>query len=319
MVILSFLNGNLGLHFRKHKDGGMMTLALAGIILLTFVLGLLFEFLYEIDMFSEQDIYQDATSYVFIIDNSGSMSGNDPDGLRYSAISRIMAEKDDSFPYAVYSFSDSVVVDRAIAPISDGNNELGPKYLGGTSLKLALTTVLDEYENKFSYEMGDAPKFLVLSDGYATDIGLFRKIDPVLKRYAKTNISVSTVGLGNPDEALMQRIADETGGVYINVDDVDSLEDSMKQAITKYGEDKYARTLYTRRSVPRLNFVYAIMRILFTSILGILMSLAMLFATGKSEDSSMIIGSSLITGAIAGILMESGINLLGIAPAENQT
>lgn len=318
MVVVSLLSENLGYHISKHHDGGQITLALLAIIVLSLLLGTLFEFIYEIDMFSEQDKYLEPTSYVFIIDNSGSMGGmggNDEEGLRYSAIEQIISKKDSSFPYAVYSFGDYVNVERALAPVSSGNNEFQPEANGGTNMKLALQTVFDDYENGLKDQMGNAPKVLLLSDGYAGDIGWFSSIDKLMKSYAKNNITISTVGLGSPDDTLMQQIADATGGVYISVDDVELLEDSMANAITQNSEDRYARTLYTQRNVPKLDFVYGLMRVLFTAILGIMISCAMLFATGKGEDSELIVLSSVITGIIGGLLMELGINLLGISPA----
>ena len=56
------------------------------------------------------------------------------------------------------------------------------------------------------------------------------------------------------------------------------------------------------------------MRIVFTAILGILISSAILFATGKGEDDQLILLTSVITGVLAGIILESGINLLYIPP-----
>lgn len=314
MLIVSLVSENLTYHVARHHDGGKITLALIAIIILSLILGTFFEFIYEIDMFSEKDKNLEPSSYVFIIDNSGSMEGNDSEGLRYDSIEEIISKKDLSFPYAVYSFGSSVAVERALAPISAGNNEFQHEANGGTAMKLALTTVYDEYQNGLKDQMGKAPKVLLLSDGYAGDIGWFSGIDKLLKSYAKSNITISTVGLGNSDEALMQQIADATGGVYVSVEDVGMLDDLMQHAITQSSEDRYARTLYTLRNVPKLDFVYGLFRILFTSVLGILISCAMLFATGKGDDSETILISSVITGILGGFLLEIGINVFGISP-----
>ena len=311
MVFVNMHNDNLGYHVAKHHDGGQIFLVLLGIIILTFGLGILFEFLYEIDFSSERKMYQEPTSYVFIIDNSGSMEGNDPEGLRYSAIKEIMAGKEENFPYAVYSFSNDVIQERALAPISAGNNDLQPQNLGGTMIKLALDTVYTDYETTLKDGLGVAPKFLILSDGHASDVGLFRPIKNTLKQYAKANIPISAVGLGGADEKLMRQIAETTGGVYVSADNVATLEEAMKQAMTEESEVEQ-RTLYTYRTVPNANALYALMRILFTAILGVLISCAMLFATGKGEDSEMILVSSVITGILAGVLLEVGINFFRI-------
>ena len=67
-----------------------------------FILGTLFEFIYERDFFSEMKGYQEPTSYIFLIDNSGSMNTNDPQAIRYDAIEKIVSKQADDFPYAVY-------------------------------------------------------------------------------------------------------------------------------------------------------------------------------------------------------------------------
>jgi len=56
------------------------------------------------------------------------------------------------------------------------------------------------------------------------------------------------------------------------------------------------------------------MRIIFTALLGILISTAMVFITGKDKDMDRIFITSIITGALAGLLLEVGINALSIAP-----
>ena len=310
MCIVSMVNDNLSYHVSKHHDGGKIALALGAVSLLALILGILFEWIYEIDFFGKPGGYQEPTSYVFLIDNSGSMETSDPDGLRYQAIPKIIETQDADFLYAVYSFNNGVKEERALAPVSAGNNEYTPVNSGGTQIRETLKVMYRDYEKELKSQLGDAPKFLLLSDGYATDIGFFSSINGILRDYAETPITISTVGLGDTDDTLMQQIADDTGGVYLSVDHVDQLEQSMQQAMEESGENKYARTLYTYRNVPGLDFLYGIMRILFTAILSIMISASMLFATGKGEDDRMILLSSAVTGILAGAVLELGINIL---------
>lgn len=315
MLLVGMMNGNLSYHVARFHDGGSIAAALVLILVLSLVVGILFEFLYEINFSSQEDIYQEPTSYIFLIDDSGSMDSNDPEGLRYKAISEIISEKDGEFPYAVYSFSDGLSEERALAPVNAGNNEFNTfETYGGTMMKTALSKLYDQYKQDSQNLLGAAPKFLLLSDGYAQDIGFFSSIDSVLKSYKKSKMAISTVGFGAPDDELMQQIADETGGIYINVDDISQLEDAMEVAITTNAEDTAVRTLYTYRNVPNLSWLYGILRILFLSILGILISVSSLFTTGRGEDSEMILVSSIITGIAAAVLMELGINTLRIPP-----
>lgn len=315
MLLVSMMNGNLSYHVARFHDGGSITAALVLILVLSLVLGILFEFLYEINFSSQEDIYQEPTSYIFLIDDSGSMENNDPGCIRYKAISEIISEKDGEFPYAVYSFNDGFSEERALAPISVGSNEFNShEAYGGTMMKTALSQLHDLYKQDSQNLLGAAPKILLLSDGYAQDIGFFSSIDSVLKSYKKSKFAISTVGFGAPDGELMQQIADETGGIYINVDDISQLEDAMEVAITTNAEDTAVRTLYTYRNVPNLGWLYGILRILFLSILGILISVSSLFSTGRGEDSELIFISSIITGIVAAVLMELGINTLRIPP-----
>lgn len=314
MCIVNLANGNLTEHAAKHHDGKKIGLALMIVIVLSLIFGTIFEGIYEIDFFGKDNGYLNPTSYVFIIDNSGSMESNDPEGMRYQAIDKIIDDKDDDFLYAVYSFNNGITQERALAPVSDGKNELTPVNRGQTEIRSTLESLFDDYKGYLKPQLGDAPKFLLLSDGYASDIGMFSSIDGVLRDYAKSNITISTVGLGDVDTELMQQIADDTGGVYINVNDIDQLEQSMQKAINESGDNKYARTFYTYRNVPSLDVLYGIMRVLFTAILSVFISASMLFATASGKDDKLILLTSLITGILAGLLLELCINLLYISP-----
>ena len=265
-----------------------------------FILGTLFEFIYERDFFSEMKGYQEPTSYIFLIDNSGSMNTNDPQAIRYDAIEKIVSKQADDFPYAVYGFSNGTWVQRELAPAYEGVGALDRSAGGGTEIKV-----------------GSAPKVLLLSDGVATDIGIFSSIDTILDKYSKADLPVSTVGLGSSvDEELMQQIADETGGVFISSADIDNLEEAMQNAISSYSDDRYARTLYTHRRVPSLNILYALMRIVFMGVLSVGISLSMLFvAADTSKDEDLVLKSSLITGVLAGLIMELAINMLNLPPS----
>ena len=125
---------------RKGSRRGAVGLLLLGGILLT-LLAMLFEWVYEIEATTEQ---HDPTSYVFVVDDSGSMEGNDPNRSRFAAIPTVLGEADDAFPFMVYRFSNEVGILRDMAPASDGIPPLAGSQEGGTSLKAALNAVLDD-------------------------------------------------------------------------------------------------------------------------------------------------------------------------------
>ena len=265
----------------------------------------LFETIYEIG--GRLDI-KEPSSYLFLLDDSGSMETNDPDFKRYAAISEILKDKDSDFPYAVYSFSDDIVCLRELSLKGDIAEEYAmPDGQGNqTNIKKTLEEILTAFENGEIPDQ-EAPKVLLLSDGYASDIGWVRTIRGLLKRYVNAGISISTVGLGSSvDENLMTKIARETGGVYINVEDAQQLEEAMKNAITSSSK----RDLLTLRNVARWDVLYCVERIVFMALLGVAVGIAMMIAAGvSSRDADITVISAIGKAILAGILLEVLINV----------
>ncbi|MCD7949279.1 MAG: VWA domain-containing protein [Erysipelotrichaceae bacterium] len=313
VFIFSLINGNLG--FSHYSIGMNLGLLLIGLVIVL-VISTILEGIYEINFYT--NTYSEPSSYVFIIDNSGSMSTSDPDALRYAAIEDIISNKDNSFPYAIYSFSDSVTCIREVAAKSEGLDEYEPINSGGTAIKGTLQQLLSDYKDGTLTGLGDNPKFLLLSDGYATDIGVFSNISSTLKDYVKNNITISTVGLGNTDDDLMQQIALDTGGVYIDIDDAKDLESAMSTAITDTSDELYQRHFFKYRHVLKLDTLYAFMHIIFTAIIGMLISVLSLFATGRDNDKKIVFISGIVTSVIGALLLELGINAIGL-PASVMT
>ena len=313
-LIYQMVNDNLGRHVYYHHDTSKLALSIIACLLSAFLLAIVFEFIYELNFFNKNAFtYNEPTSYIFIIDDSGSMTSSDPEGLRYEAIEEIIEDQDDDFYYAVYSFNDDLKLERELSPKSDGEIDYDPENNGGTTIRTSLDEIFEAYEEGKLDGLGDNPKFLLLSDGYATDISVFDTIGSVLKQYINGGFTISTVGLGNADDELMQEIADQTGGVYISVDEADELEDAMQSAITSTSDDLYSRTLFTYRYVLSLNIVYALLRVIFLSLLGFIVSISMLFCSGKGDDEQMIFISSIITAFVGALLVELGINVLGFS------
>ncbi|MBE6679642.1 MAG: VWA domain-containing protein, partial [Ruminococcaceae bacterium] len=132
--------------------------AVLGLVVL-FIASGAFEFLYEL----EKRNYTKPSSYVFVIDDSGSMTGSDPRMQRVAAIDAIMAKEAADFPYAVYRFTGEVELVRDMAPYQQGEIiEFNPT--GGTDIVLALSRAIDDIKAG-TLKGGTAPKILLLSDG----------------------------------------------------------------------------------------------------------------------------------------------------------
>lgn len=274
-------------------------------VVLVFGLGVLFQWIYGLD--SKRQITE-PTSYVFVIDDSGSMEGNDPNQERYNAIRSVMLSMPDSFDYMVYGFSDSTYIIRDMAPKSAGIADISGNSYGGTSIKGALTQVLDDWENGV-WDGGESPKVILLTDGYATDIGMFSSPNKVLQRYANAQINVSTVGLGSVDVSLMDKIAKMTGGVFVDVKDVSDLADAMASAISHYS----SKDLLSARYQPNLNFLFGFLRVLFLSILGMLIGFAATIAYGFPESVTISLIGSAVKAVIGALLMELGTGVFGFS------
>ena len=274
--------------------------------ILFFVLSSFFQFLYGLN---SEKVAQDPTSYIFVVDSSGSTQESDPNFLRYQAIEEVIAGMPDDFPYMIYGFSDDVRLIREMKPVSEGLGDIPAESSGGTSIRGALTQVFDDYENKL-WEDNGYPKVILLTDGYATDIGLFSPIGRILKKYAKENISISAVGLGEVDRELMEKIADTTNGIFLQVEDVSQLKDAMTDAAKQYSE---VRNLLSVRTVQDNDWLYAVMRVAFLTLLGMALGMLMLIASTKEGDVMLILISSAVKSFVGALLMEAGVQGLGVS------
>lgn len=269
---------------------------IAGVILVA-ALGALFQWIYGM---SFGQAVTNCTSYVFVVDDSASTASTDPAGKRYLAIPQVLSDMPEAFPYSVYSFSDDVYELRAMAPRSEGNGSFEPMTLGGTAIKTALDAIICAYEAG-EWSGGDAPKVILMSDGYATDVGLFHsELNNVLRKYAKNGVSISTVGLSEADERLMSKIARSTGGVFLNVDDASQLSSAMATAATHYS----SRDLLSTRFSSHLGFLFGLMRVVFIGILGTLIGIIAWLASGATASMNLTLVSSAVKSLIGALAME---------------
>ena len=161
-VVSGAFDKNSVLYANAGRMLGYLLIGTLGVLLLSSLL----EFLYEL---SPKHKEIEATSYIFILDESGSMSMNDPDGLRYQAIPEIMKEENAGFPYMVYTFSDDTQIAREMGPFDDEYNEIPIKSDGETTIFGTVIKVLNDYKNGV-WDGGANPKIIFLTDGAATDL-----------------------------------------------------------------------------------------------------------------------------------------------------
>lgn len=276
--------------------GALLILFAAGAVV--FAAAALFQWLYSL---SFEQAVTEPTSYIFMIDDSESMLDSDPQKERYAAIPSVLAGMNKDFPYMVYRFADDIERIKDMGPMSEEVSVPNGAVAGRTAIRRALSQVIADHEAGV-WTGGDCPKVILLTDGHATDMNALREIDPVLERFAAANICVSTVGFGQADDKLLERIAQKTGGVFVDVVDVSELSEAMMSAAGHQAE----RDLLSARKMDGLNTLYGILRVLFLTILGTTIGLLMAIAYGFRGSVSLIAASSGIKALVGALLMELG-------------
>ena len=268
-----------------------------------FLLGILFEFLYEICGGFKNG---EPTSYIFVLDTSSSMESTDNNHQMSEALQTIITDMDDGFPFAVYSFNDTVInnSEMHVKTVKDDGEKWPFQYTGSTEMFLALSTVLEDYgkeKDKQNWIGGKNPRVILISDGNPTDSGFFNtSINKIIKSFRKKGISISTIGVRGANDGLMKKIAESTGGAYISIDNIDSLQESINEVQNKTTDC----TLFSLRFGRNHDIILAIMRILFLTILGCFFIGPIYCGNAIEDDFNVIMISKLVTGIIGAVGVE---------------
>ncbi len=294
MFILNQIRKDYSYWFKNGKKDTVKKAYIRGTVCLIviFVLSGIFEFIYELG----DDVIYDTSSYVFLIDDSGSMAGNDPQFERGAAINRIMKNQANDMPYAVYKFSNQAQLLKDMGKYTETDSfEFSSD--GGTDIVGSLDKVADELISK-AVNGGNYPKVLLLSDGVSSYYG----VNSVIKKCRSNNIVVSTIGF-NVNSSLLSKIARKTGGIYINVNNIDELQEQMNNAMTSFLD----RNLISDRFTPQNDVLYAFLRILFLCLIGAAFSWLKYetFCSSKGPKfDSFVLKVSLICTTVGSIIME---------------
>lgn len=279
-------------------------------LLLILALSALFEFLYEIAREKKQA--KEITSFLFVLDDSGSMESNDPERIRYQAIDTLLEGKEDSFQYGIYSFNNESTVLRNMAPKSQAQDYILPEVNGGTAIMGTLVAIKDSLETG-ELLIDESCKVILLSDGYATDISFTNKnkVAKILESFAQRGICISTVGLADADDSLMSMIADKTGGVYVKANDISTLDEAMNQAASA---TNVSRNLLGYRAIVSFDLLLGFMRIAFITVLGIIIAGEKTVLCERFLDTRSVLISSTAGSILAGFCIEIGMNTVGVHP-----
>ncbi|MFZ3579178.1 VWA domain-containing protein, partial [Virgibacillus sp. DJP39] len=161
---------------------------------------------------------------VFSIDSSGSMAWMDPNGLRKTATKNFLDLLKEQDRAAVVDFDS---YGRIIVNLTNNKEKIRVAIdsidsVGGTNLYQGVKKAVDELVSKSTDDNLKYVVFLTDGDGYWNDSAI---------QYAKDhNVVIYTIGLGyGVNQALLERIATETGGKYYFASHASELENSLNE------------------------------------------------------------------------------------------
>ena len=287
--------------------GKIILLTLLSFVVLTGCTAL-FEYIYEMNINVVKTKYSDM-QYVFIIDDSGSMKtipgysqvGNDPGLKRYDAVEEIINSLDSTNKFAVYKFDNET---RCVTPFGTQESKTYKldRYINdedcGTFMMTAISTALNDVPLSQSVHT----KVIVLTDGQPMDDEMYNDI---ITKCQDNNVSISSVGFGAPDSAFLTRMANDTGGTYVLVNDLSSLSEDVGTVVrTNNGEEVDRDLIGKRYDSKETSVLYAFLRIIFLILLGVLWTIFKMLLVGEKKYTKKALVISIVLCSVAGILCE---------------
>jgi len=292
-------------YFRKTEPKAHFASKCLIVFPILFLLSGLFEFLYELG--GDSAVLQ-PTSYIFLLDTSGSMA-NGLGAAMESAAAGVINDMDEGFPFSVYTFDSRVEnpVPMHAKTAADAQNGFKLKFSGKTMFYGVLEQVCKDYEQALSdhtWTGGGVPKVLLFSDGLPSDSD-----SGAIDRLRKNDLTVSTVAADGADIAVMQEIAEKTGGAALHISDTADLRTAMEQAFRASAE----RTLFSVRPRMVRGWLYVLMRLIFLFLLGAAFAAILYYAGSLRYDLDRAVITKIITGILSAAAIEIGTQSFGLS------
>ena len=281
-----------------------------------------FEFLYELHFTvrladtSKEQREICLTDYIFCIDDSGSMYGNDPEGIRDSALADLLDHIDSSCQVGLLRYEGDVKSKEYVYPalLNDDQKQLLLEMInnhssgGNTSFEKPLAAALREY--KQINEKGRTPVVVLLTDG---ECGI--DVQKWVDKYNEEGVTICAIYLGNSDQIpqVLEELCSGTNGVVMNAESASELVETYGNLVeqttsTRLGvayDPAYYRFLGgPRRGADRAFILAIIERLLFFGLLGVLLGVIIWQMFGDMLSKQPIIGG--ICGLIGGAIVEFG-------------
>lgn len=277
-------------------------------ILVFGLLGMLFQFIYGLG-YANKHIKQ-FDDYLFVIDNSSSTDTSDPSDLRFSEVEGFIEGLDENNRFSVEVFDHTIV---GKLPLNDVNDQSKQELLafddkmkkaekGGTELQLVLSDVIDNYVPD-----GRTAAVILLSDGESNSAVDFKLLGNTYQTKSVPIFSVAFSNIGSLGIKTLTELAERTDGYYCEIDDLRNLKETVNNMI----ELTSRRSLLERRRGSDVSNILAmILRILFISLLGIVVEIVLTLILDYEEllRSGMLI--HIPFSILAGITAEVVIRIL---------
>lgn len=247
---------------------------------------------------------------VLLLDTSDSMRQTDPNNQLFKAAADVVRKMDSDMQIAVITFNDRTDVLQPLVQLSDQSvkdtviakleNHAGPS--GGTQIEEALQAGLEQL--RAAGQLGQGSTVVLMSDGYS-HVDLQTALEP----YKQSQLRIHTVGMSEVDANgtyLLQRISEETGGKYFNVDHAEELSGIFGQI---YDLSRQDRNLVSERTGAAADSaLYASLRVIGMTVIGGLLGLALgLIFDNRHLAKSFTIGGA-VAGILAGLLLETALS-----------
>ncbi|MDR1074403.1 MAG: VWA domain-containing protein [Treponema sp.] len=274
--------------------------------------------------------------YYYVVDNSSSMLETDPRNERLRLLSGIINNLSEQKQVALISFGEYA---KTLVPLQPATADVkntcmsfvnNPELFYSTDIMYAL-----DYTSKIlSKDMSRKGVVIFISDGQSEEYDF----ETILASFIARNIPIYTVMLtnrsGNYDfsegVALLQKIADATGGKQSTVDNFEDLEhivvESMSdpdvsqrtstvasQNIEVKPESKRA-LLSKREGASEKSMLYALLRIGFIALIGLLMGCSVYEVFSYKPLLKPALAGGGVSGIAAGLVLEFGLQN-ALAPA----
>ncbi|MCD7818365.1 MAG: VWA domain-containing protein [Lachnospiraceae bacterium] len=279
--------------------------------LVFFLLGLFFQFIYGLG-YTKRDL-ADLDDYLIVIDNSGSTDGTDPNNERYSAIESLVSSLDATKRVSVEVFDDAIegvfslteMTDEAKANLTAFCDSMQNADKGGTDIQLVLEDVINNYTPE-----GRNAAVIFLSDGVS---GTALDYSYLSDLYSDKDVPIYCVAFANIGwfgKQTMSKLAESTDGYYYEISELSDFQDALQSMMVLTS----TRSLLERRRGSDIsNILSTILRILFITILGILVAPALALLLDCNELMGRALLIHIPFSVLAGLFMELLIRLLPVA------